>query len=114
MVVTMTAEAEIKTLIDKINRKIESNPEIKEEVKSIVKTLNIDLDSEKYSFRFADAKIDDFRTELLDEADITLTTTAENFTDLMNGDLSPMKAYITGKVKLKGKFQDLMFLKKFL
>lgn len=113
MVVKMTVETEIRDLVDKVNSKIERHPEIREEVENIRKSVNIDLGDEKYSFRFENAKVEDLRTELIDGADITMKTTAENFVDLINGDLSPMKAFVTGKVKLNGKFQDLMFLKKF-
>ena len=31
----------------------------------------------------------------------------------MNGTLRPMKAYVLKKIKIKGKLDDLMFLKKF-
>ena len=37
-----------------------------------------------------------------EEADTTITTSMENFLKLKNGDLNPMMAVMTGKVKIKG------------
>jgi putative sterol carrier protein len=48
------------------------------------------------------------------EADTTIITTQENFEKLKSGDLNPMMAVMTGKVKIKGdmglamKLQSLM------
>jgi len=109
----MTMEPRIRELVDKINRKIENDEEIQNEVKDLKKTVNIDLGEEQYSFKFEDSKVTDFKCEPIEEADVTLTSTVENMTKLLDGDLRPMKAYITRKIVIKGKIQDLMFLKKF-
>lgn len=37
-----------------------------------------------------------------EEADTTIITSMENFMKLKNGDLNPMMAVMTGKVKIKG------------
>ncbi len=37
-----------------------------------------------------------------EEADCTISTTMEDFMKLKNGDLNPMMAVMTGKVKIKG------------
>ena len=109
----MTMEPRIKALVDKVNNKLENDEEMRNEVKDITKTFNIDLDTEKYSFKMENSKISDFKAEALPEADVILITSVENMTALLDGDLRPMKAYITKKIKIKGDFQDLMFLKKF-
>lgn len=109
----MTMEEQFRGLIDKINRKIEGDEKIREEVKDLKKTVNIDLGEEKYSFKFEDQKASDFKCELIDGADVTLTSTPEYIQQLLDGDLRPMRAFVTKKVKVEGKVQDLMFLKKF-
>ena len=109
----MTMEPRIKELVDKVNAKLDKDEGMRNEVKDITKTFNIDLETEKYSFKMENAKISDFKAEALETADVTLITSVENMTKLLDGDLRPMKAYITKKVQIKGKFQDLMFLKKF-
>lgn len=37
-----------------------------------------------------------------DEADVTLTASAENFQAMFDGDLSPTAAFMTGKLKVDG------------
>ena len=63
--------------------------------------------------RLENARIEDFRPEMLSGADITLISTPESLQGLIDGTLRPMKAYITKKISVKGNIQDLLFLKKF-
>ena len=110
----MSKEQIIRELMEKVHRKVEADPELKKELMPIKKTLNLDLGEEVYSVRLENAEMTDFITELRDDADITVITTPENFQALVDGTLKPMKAYLLKKIKIKGKLDDLMKLKKFL
>jgi len=109
----MSMEGSIQTLIDKFHRRMETDEQARAEVMPLKKSINIDLGTEFYSMKLENAHIDEFKPELIDEADVTLTTTPESLQGLIDGTLRPMKAYITKKITIKGKIQDLMFLKKF-
>ena len=109
----MTMEEAIQSLIDKFHRKMEKDEKAKEEIMPLKKTVNIDLGTEHYSLRLENASIEDFKPELLSDADVTLITDPESLQGLIDGTLRPMKAYVTKKISIKGKIQDLMFLKKF-
>jgi putative sterol carrier protein len=109
----MTMHDQIQTLIDKFHKKMEKNEDARKEIEPITKTFNIDLGEEKYSMILKNAHITDFEDHILPNADVTLITTPENLQALIDGTLRPMKAYVTKKVTIKGKVQDLMFLKKF-
>ncbi len=89
------------------------NEEARSEVEPLIKTININLDSEVYSFKLEKAEITNFKPVLLDSADISIVTTAENLKKLIDGTLRPMKAYVTKKIIIKGKVQDLLYLKNF-
>jgi putative sterol carrier protein len=106
-------EPSIQTLIDKFHSRMENDEQAREEVRPLKKTINIDLGTEQYSMRLEDAQIRDFKPQTIDDADVTLITTPESLQGLIDGTLRPMKAYITKKISIKGKIQDLMFLKKF-
>lgn len=106
-------QTQIQALIDKFHGKVENDEHLKNEIAHLEKSFNIDLGSEHYSMKLKDSHIHDFSNELLDNADVTLTTTPENFQGLMDGTLRPMRAYVLRKVTIKGKLDDLMFLKKF-
>jgi putative sterol carrier protein len=109
----MTMEASIQTLIDKFGRKMENDEHARAEIMHLKKTFNIDLGTEQYSMRLENSQIIDFKPQMADGADVTLTTTPESLQSLIDGTLRPMKAYITKKITIKGHIQDLMFLKKF-
>ena len=109
----MSTEASIQTLIDKFHRKMEKDEQARTEVMPLKKTVNIDLGTEQYSLKLENAQIEDFKPAMVDGADIVLITTPENLEALIDGTLRPMKAYVTKKIVIKGKIQDLMFLKKF-
>lgn len=111
--IQMTMETQLQGLVDKFNDKMATDEKTRDEIKHLKKTVNIDLDTEKYSFRLEDAVISDFKNEIIENADITVTSSPENLQKMLDGDLRPMRAYITKKIKIEGKIQDLMFLKKF-
>ena len=50
----MTMENEIRAVIDKFHKKVESDPELKKELMPIKKTINMDLGEEAYGFRIED------------------------------------------------------------
>lgn len=107
----MTVEPMILRMIEKFEHRVERDENVREKVMPVNKTVNIDLGEEKYSFRVKDAAVHDYKTELLESADITVTTTPEYLTQLVEGDLRPMKAYVTKRVQIKGKIQDIWHLK---
>jgi putative sterol carrier protein len=106
-------QPQIQELIDKFHRKMEKDPNMKKEIEPLTKTINIDLGSETYSMKLKNAQMYDFVPMLLQEADITLITTPENMQALMDGTLRPMRAFVLKKIQIKGKIDDLLFLKKF-
>jgi putative sterol carrier protein len=101
----------IQTMIDKFHKKAESDEKVREKMKDVVKTVNIDLGTESYSLRLENARIHDFREGMTDTADIVFTSTPENMKAMISGELRPMKAYFTKKFTVKGKFEDLLHLK---
>jgi putative sterol carrier protein len=109
----MSMEASIQELIDKFHRRMEKDEQAKAEVMPIKKTMNIDLGAERYSMKLENAQVYDYKPEMLEAADITIITTPESLQGLIDGTLRPMKAYVTKKILVKGKVQDLLFLKKF-
>ena len=110
----MSMEPMIKKMIEKYEKKSNKDPEVREKVKDIKKSVNIDLGVEHYSFIVDGPNVIDFKCEMLDDADLTIGSTPENLTALIEGDLRPMRAYVTKKITIKGNIQDLMHLKSLL
>ena len=107
----MTMENAIQEMIDKFHRKAENDENVRKKMEGVVKTVNIDLGTESYSLRLDNARIYDYKEGMIDNADILFTSTPENLSALIEGTLRPMKAYLTKKFTVKGKLEDLMYLK---
>ncbi|MDD2779820.1 MAG: SCP2 sterol-binding domain-containing protein [Candidatus Methanomethylophilaceae archaeon] len=107
----MNMKSRIQEMVDRFHKRMAEDPEAKEEVMSLKKTVNIDLGTESYSMRLEDAEIKEFKEGLLDGADILLKSTPENMAALIDGSLRPTKAYITKKIIIKGNIQDVLKLK---
>ena len=110
----MTAEEDIQKMIGKFERRMAKDEEAREKVKEVNKTINVDLGEEKYSFRIENSAVHDFTDSALENADITLITTPENLHLLVEGELRPMRAYVTRKIVIKGKIEDILHLKSLL
>lgn len=110
----MAIQEQLQGLVSKFNMKMEEDEEVRKEVAPLKKTFNFDLGDETYSFRLENAMISDFKPEMVREADVVVTCSAEDFRKILDGDLRPMRAFVTKKIRIEGKIQDLMFLKKFL
>lgn len=101
----------IQEMIDKFHKKAENDEKVREKLQGVVKTMNIDLGSESYSLKLDNAKITDYKEGMTDDADIVFTSTPENLQKMIDGELRPMKAYLTRKFTVKGKLEDVMHLR---
>jgi putative sterol carrier protein len=107
----MTMHDPIQGMIDKFHRKAEEDEKLRKKLDGVVKTMNIDLGEEKYSMKLDNVKITDFKDENIEDADITFISTPENLQALIDGTLRPMRGYLTKKFSVKGKLEDIMYLK---
>ena len=110
----MTAEEDIQKMIGKFERSMAKDEEAKAKVSEVKKSVNIDLGEEHYSFRIEDAQVKDFSDSAMETADITIITTPENLHLLVEGELRPMRAYVTRKIVIKGKIEDILHLNSLL
>ena len=109
----LTTREIIQKMIDKFHRRMAKDEKARAEVEPIEKTFNVDLGEESYHMRLKNAQIVEFEEGLLDKADILLKTTPEHLRQLVEGTLRPMRAYVTKKITIKGKIEDILHLKKF-
>ena len=109
----LTTEEIIQKMIDKFHRRMAKDEKARAEVEPIVKKFNVDLGEETFHMRLEHAEVVDFDKGLYDEADILLKTTPDYMRQLIEGTLSPMRAYVTKKIVVKGKIEDILHLKKF-
>jgi putative sterol carrier protein len=58
----------------------------------------------------SDSVLADLRTGLVDQPDLVVTATSEDFADLFWGDLNPSEKYLSGEIVLAGSAEDVMRL----
>ncbi|MCK5024385.1 MAG: SCP2 sterol-binding domain-containing protein [Thermoplasmata archaeon] len=108
-------EENIKDAIDKYKAKIEEDEELKKELADIVRKVNIDTtDNEGFSFIIDKGQILEFKRGTIDEAEITIHATTADFKLLFTGELKPMRAWATKRLKFDASIEDIMRVKKLI
>ncbi|MDG6219860.1 MAG: SCP2 sterol-binding domain-containing protein [Candidatus Thermoplasmatota archaeon] len=106
-------EDKLLAAINKYRKKIEEKPEYKEELAGWTRTVLVDAGEEKYHFTIDNAEVKDFAHGPMDEAEIKLISDAPILIGLLDGEISPMKAYAKKQIKIKASLSDLMKIRKF-
>jgi len=108
-------EGYIRNAIEKFKAKIAEDKDLQAELAEITRNVNIDTtDNEGLSFILDKGEIRDFRRGKLDTAEITLHATTQDFKLLFRGELKPMKAWATKRLKFDASLDDVMRLKKLI
>ena len=108
-------EGYINAAIEKYKKKIEEDEELKKELADIVRRVNVDTtDNDGFSFILDKGQVLDFKRGNLDGADITIHATTADFKLLFTGELKPMRAWATKRLKFDASIEDVMRVKKLL
>lgn len=93
----------IKKMVSKLD-----DPAYQERFKGFDRILQFNFkDTNNYYLVFKDAKCE-IKDGEIDDPDITITTTSDVIIDIMDGELSPTKAFMGGKLKAKGPMKDML------
>lgn len=79
--------------------------------KTIAFTLT---DNDSYWFQISKGTVPSINKGIPLRSDIKLISNTESLLAILGGKLDPMKAMITGKLKISGSITDVVWLKKFL
>tara|TARA_Y100000768_G_C23689460_1_gene546153 strand:- start:165 stop:506 length:342 start_codon:yes stop_codon:yes gene_type:complete len=95
------------------NSRIDDEPQFSKMIEGKNRTICISVtDEENYSTKLEDMRIEDFvSTENL-EADLVVTANAKTFIGLIGKEISPIKAYMSGDLKVKASLTDMLLLKR--
>lgn len=95
--------------IKKMVSKLE-DPAYQDRFKDFDKTLQFNFkDADNYYLVFKDAKCEINEGDI-EDPDMTIITNSEVIIDIMDGELSPTKAFMGGKIKAKGPMNDMLKL----
>ena len=95
------------------NSRIDGEPEFSKMIEGKNRTICICVsDGDNYSTKLESMRIEDFvKTENTD-ADLVVTANSEFLTGLINREISPIKAYMSGDLKVKASLTDMLLLKR--
>ncbi|MFW9828910.1 MAG: SCP2 sterol-binding domain-containing protein [Candidatus Thorarchaeota archaeon] len=95
----------IKKMVSKLD-----DPAYAERFQDFDNTLQFNFtDTNNYYLIFKDAKCE-IKEGDIENPDITITTQSEVIIDIMDGELSPTKAFMGGKLKAKGPMKTMLKL----
>ena len=95
------------------NSRIDGEPEFSKMIEGKNRTICICVsDGDNYSTKLESMRIEDFvKTENTD-ADLVVTANSEVLTGLIKREISPIKAYMSGDLKVKASLTDMLLLKR--
>lgn len=65
---------------------------------------------DRFTITVSGSVLGDLRTGLVDQPDLVVSATSEDFADLFWGDLNPSEKYVSGEIVLAGSSEDVMRL----
>ena len=104
----------IEELIATFNARVETDPQLQEEVEGMERTIQLVTEKEAHHMVLRDSRIQGLEEGKLEKADVTITTNEATFQGLVDGTVSPFKAMATGKLKLKASIEDALRLRKLI
>jgi putative sterol carrier protein len=100
--------------IARFNEKAEKDANFRKELEGVERTVLVDLKGgTTYHFTLRDMRIDGVREGPVEDADITIQSDEETLTAIFRKEMGPMKAYATGRLKIRASLEDVLRLRKF-
>jgi putative sterol carrier protein len=108
-------EEVLKEWLEKVKKKVEEDENIQKDLKDFdgIFQLNI-TDGESYHVAIKKGEIGELEKGKSEDPRLSVTSDAETLNALMSGEMSAMKAFALRKIRLKGSFEDIIRLRKFL
>jgi putative sterol carrier protein len=96
-------------------RRYHASPDLQRKLAGKTRVIQLSVpDAESYWFRIEDGKLSAVEPGLHPAPDAVVTTRKSDLLAVFNGELRAMQAYLTGRVRVKASFSDLLFAKSLL
>lgn len=111
MVYTTVAEC-VKRMEEAFWTRYNGNPDIQRKLAGKSRLIQLVVpDDENYVFDFRDGKLQAIQPGTAPKPDVIVTVHKADLLAIFNKELKAMQAYLTGKVKVKASFGDILFAK---
>lgn len=105
----------VAALVARFNDHTSLKPKVAEELKGLERTIAVRLtDGESYGVDLRDGKLQNLRSPAPARADVGIVTDSETFLGLVRKEVGPMKALVTGRLKLEGSLEDKLLFRRLL
>ena len=95
------------------NSRIDNEPNFSKMIEGKNRTICICIsDGDTYASKLEDLRIEDFVRTEDSTADLVVTANSETLIALIQREMSPVKAYMKGDLKVKASLTDMLLLKK--
>ena len=104
----------IEQAVAKFNARAQADEKLQRELEGVERTVLLDLkDGTKFHFQLKDRRIGPVADGPAEAPDVTILSDPATLTALLTKEMGPMKAYATGKLKIKASLEDVLRLRKF-
>ena len=108
-------EETLRTLIARFNSKASEDEKLRTELEGMTRKIEVEMrDGESYNFVLENTQLINFSKGRIDEPDIRIISDTKSFEALINREMGPMKALVTGKVRIEASLEDKLRLRKIL
>lgn len=110
-----TVEECVKRMEESFWRRYNGNPDLQRKLAGKSRVIQLLIpDDTNYWFDFKDGKLAGVQPGAAPKPDVIVTVHKPDLLAIFNGQLKAMNAYLTGKVKVKASFGDILFAKSIL
>lgn len=107
-----TVEECVKRMEEGFWRRYNANPDLRAKLEGKTRVIQITLtDGHGHWFHIVDGKLASVNHGIHAKPDCLVTTSKHDLLAVFNGELKPMQAYLTGRVRVKASFGDILFAK---
>ena len=112
---TDDVQATLTTLVDRFNEKAATTPKVAEELRGLERTVAVRLsDGATYAVDLRNGRLENLRTPAPTKTDVSIFTDTATFRGLVAKEVGPMKALVTGRLKLEGSLEDKLLFRRLL
>lgn len=110
-----TVEECVKRMEEGFWRRYNANPDLRKKLEGKSRIIQLALtDGRGHWFHIDDGKLVQTHDGMHPKADATVTVSPSDLLAVFNGELKPMQAYLTGRVRVKASLGDMLFAKSLL
>ena len=110
-----TVEQAVKRMEAGFWRRYHASPDLQKKLAGKTRVIQLAIpDDTSYWFHIQDGKLHEIQSGSHPQPDAVVTATKRDLLALFNGEMKAMQAYLTGRVKVKASFHDILFAKSLL